>query len=114
MGLKTGAADAPCHVIRAPAAASDQQGRLRHAVGREGGGWIKTVAGKGRAEPFYCFGMNRLGAIERDLPRRKIDILHLVGAIAADAQIKTGIWAAADLGPIIMDRPPPVERALHE
>ena len=39
---------------------------------------------------------------------------HLVGAIAADAEVEAEIGAAADLGAIVMDRAQPVERPLHE
>ena len=72
------------------------------------------MAGEGFDEPVDGFGVNRLGAVERDLPAGQIDALHLVGAIAADAKIVAEIGAAGDLGTIVVDRAQPVERALHE
>src|SRR4051794_38060140 len=98
----------------AAASARNQQGCFRHAVGREDRVSPEAVAGEGRDETIDGFGMHWLGTVERDLPAGEIDVLHLVGAIPADAVIIAEVRTAADLGSIIMDCAQPVQGPLRE
>ena len=59
------------------------------------------MAGEGFAESPDRVGMNRFGAVESDLPRGQVDAFHLLGAIAADAEVIAEIGAASDLGAIV-------------
>src|SRR5207302_6858801 len=75
---------------------------------------IETIGRKGGGEPVNGTRPDGLGPIQGDLPAREIDAVDLFGAVASDAEIECEVGAARDFGAIIVDRPQPAERALHE
>ena len=97
-----------------PPARRNQQCRLRHAVGGVNAFGIEPIGREGGGEPVDRTRPDGLGSIQGDLPAREIDAVDLFGAVASDAEIECEVGAARDLRPIIVDRPQPAERALHE
>src|SRR6516225_11783712 len=78
------------------------------------GARVEAIRRKRAAEPFDRISMDRLGCINRDLPRREIKTFRGFGTETAHAQIERKIRHAGDLAAILMDSLQPDHWALHE
>src|SRR3974390_350162 len=98
----------------AASAARDHNGCLGHTVERIHGARVEAIRRKRAVEPFDRIGMDRLGCINGDLPRREIESFRGFGAETAHAQIERKIRHAGDLAAILLDSLQPDYWALHE
>src|SRR3974390_1695152 len=95
-------------------AARDHDGCLGHTVGRIDCARVEAIRRKCAVEPFDRVGMDHLGCINRDLPRREIKTFRGFGTETTHAQIERKILYAGDLAAILLDSLKPDHWALQE
>ena len=93
----------PQNRTRRPRPGGDQQRRLGHPVARQHAVGIKTNLLKFLGKRLDRRRSNRLGPVERDVPRRQIQFRHLGIGHFVDAQLVREIWPARDRHAVLRD-----------
>ena len=97
-----------------PRAAGDQEGRLGEPVARVQRARAEPDRRELLGERRERGGADRLGAAERDLPRRERVAVELVRLHPIDAHAEREVGAAADRAAVARDRAQPARRARPE
>ena len=98
----------------APAPAGDYKRRFGQAVHRIKGLPAEAAIAEGLIERSQCFAANRLGAVVRDAPTRKVESVTLFGVDLSSTEVIREVGTTAVRGTILSDRAQPADGTLEE